>query len=67
MTPEYPPYIIVHADHGDPDCPGLLFAAPRDGGVADFKCNNCGAVVRTVSFAEVQATIEAMRDGRVKG
>ena len=46
-TPEYPEYIICHSDHGDPECCGLLFAVKHDGS-ADFRCNECGAIVRTV-------------------
>jgi hypothetical protein len=58
---DYPPYLIAHSDHGAPKCPGLLFAVARDGDdVADFMCNDCEVVVRTVPLAEVDATVEQM-------
>jgi hypothetical protein len=65
---DYPPYLIAHSDHGAPKCPGLLFAVAPDGDdVADFVCNECEAVVRTVPLAEVDATIEAMRADKGEG
>ena len=26
---EYPAFIVPHADYGDPECPGLVFAVVR--------------------------------------
>jgi hypothetical protein len=61
MARQSPPYLIPHSEHGEPHCPGFVFAIPRAGGVADFRCNDCGAVVCTVPLNYVAATILAMR------
>jgi hypothetical protein len=63
---EYPPFLIPHSDHGAPRCSGLLFPVTRDGR-ADFICNDCGAVVRTVPLAEVDAIVEQMRADKGEG
>jgi hypothetical protein len=60
LASEYPPYLIPHSENGEPHCPGLLFAVPREG-VADFECNDCGAVVFAVPLAEVPTAIQDMR------
>jgi len=65
---QHPPYMILHAEFGEPHCPGLLYAVLRDGGdLVDFECNDCGAIVRTVPASESAATIEAMREDRGDG
>ena len=55
-----PPAILVpHADHGDPECPGLLLPEVR-GDTAFLRCNDCGAVVRTVPAAEADQAMAEM-------
>ena len=49
--------IIGHADIGDPDCPGCIGPVIR-GDVADITCNECGTVVRSVPFADLQRTYD---------
>jgi hypothetical protein len=65
---QYPPYMILHAEFGEPHCPGLLYAVPRESGeLVDFECNDCGAIVRTVAASESASTIEAMREDNGDG
>jgi transcription initiation factor TFIIIB Brf1 subunit/transcription initiation factor TFIIB len=55
-----PPAILVpHADHGDPDCPGLILPEVS-GDQANLVCNDCGAVIRTVPASEAEQTLAQM-------
>jgi hypothetical protein len=56
---EYPAFIVPHADHGDPDCPGLIMVDCR-GDVADLVCNECGIVFRTLPASEADAALAEM-------
>ena len=56
---EYPIALVAHADHGDPECCGLLMPVVR-GDQADLVCNECGAILRTVPTAEAEQTLVAM-------
>ena len=44
---EYPKYIVPHADHSDPTCPGLILVFEHDEQAA-LMCNDCGTVFRTL-------------------
>ena len=57
---EYPLFLIPHAGHGKPDCRGVLWPAPREGGLTDFICSDCVAIVRTIPIAEVPEAIAVM-------
>src|SRR3954447_26557329 len=61
---EYPKYIIPHADHGDPECPGLIMADIR-GDTAELVCNDCGAVLSTVPAAEAESKLAEMASGEL--
>jgi tRNA(Ile2) C34 agmatinyltransferase TiaS len=51
--------IIPHSDFGNPECCGCLFGAVR-GGEADMRCNECVALIRTVSASDLERTLAEM-------
>ncbi len=51
---------VPHADHGDSECPGLLFGVV-DGDTAYIGCNDCDAVVRTMPADEVPWALRVPR------
>ena len=51
--------ILPHADFGDPECCGCIFAVLRGHNV-DIVCSECAAVVRTVSAADLPGTFNEM-------
>lgn len=51
---------IPHADFDDPECCGCLKGLIRDKDRAEIVCNECGAVVRVVPFADLQRTLDEM-------
>jgi hypothetical protein len=51
--------IIPHEDVADVDCRGCLEVRVREG-EADILCNECGAVIRKVAVAEVEAAMLEM-------
>jgi len=55
------PFLILHAGHGNDDCPGLLWPMRREGELAAFTCSECHDVVRVVPLTEVPAAVEGMR------
>ena len=60
-----PPAILVpHADHGDPECPGLILPEVN-GNTALLTCNDCGAVIRTVPASEAEQTLAQMASGEI--
>ena len=58
MAPEYP--ILAHADFGNPDCCGCIFAVNR-GEEADIACDECGAIIRTVLPADLRQKLDEMK------
>jgi hypothetical protein len=58
-VPEYPEYIVPHADHGDPECCGLIFPVLR-GNSADLVCNECGVIVRMVPASDADRVVSEM-------
>ena len=61
---EYPEWIVPHADHGDPDCCGLIFPDVR-ADEADLVCNECGFVLQTVPLADVDRAMLEMSAGEM--
>jgi hypothetical protein len=51
--------IIPHEDVADVDCRGCLAVCGREG-EAEIVCNECGAVIRKVAAAEVEAAMLEM-------
>ena len=58
FVPEYP-ILVGHSDYGDPECCGIVMPVER-GKHADLVCNECGAVIATVSASEAEATLLRM-------
>jgi hypothetical protein len=56
---EYPEYIVPHSDHGDSECCGLILPVLR-GDIADFVCNECGVVIRSVSVRDADRVLSEM-------
>jgi hypothetical protein len=50
---------IPHADFDDPECCGCLAVIVRDG-IAEFTCNECGAVVACAREADLSAALHAL-------
>src|SRR6266852_1613298 len=50
------PFEIYGRHVEDVDCCGCLIVRTREG-QADFVCNECGAVIRTVALGDVQAAM----------
>jgi hypothetical protein len=48
--------IVAHESVADVDCCGCLIVRTREG-QADFVCNECGSVIRTVAVADIDATM----------
>ncbi len=55
---EYP-ILVCHSDHGDPECCGIVVPVAR-GELADLKCNECGAVIATVSAGSAESSLLQM-------
>ena len=50
---------LPHCEFGDPDCCGCLTGVVR-GDQAEFVCNECGAIVRTVPAETLQKIIDEL-------
>jgi hypothetical protein len=59
-TPEPPPYLVGHSDHGDPECCGLILPAPA-ADAFQLRCNECGAVIGTAAATLAEAEEALMR------
>jgi hypothetical protein len=55
LSPDNLP-IVPHSDVGDEECYGCLYPVEH-GDEADLVCNECGALIQTVTIAEVEATL----------
>ncbi len=60
MRREYPAFVVPHSDHGDPECCGLIMAQLR-GDRADLKCNECGAILKTVQATKADDALGEMK------
>jgi hypothetical protein len=56
-----PAYILPHADFGDPECCGLLFAKKAGDGQAAITCNECGLILKTVPINQLRITLDQMQ------
>ena len=61
---EYPKWMVPHADHGDPECCGLILPK-MNGGIAELRCNECGVVLRTIPAAEVDNAMLELSSGDI--
>jgi hypothetical protein len=60
-----PPAILVpHADHGDPECFGLILPEVK-GDTAFLTCNDCGAVIRSVPAGDAEQELAKMASGEM--
>jgi len=48
--------VVPHEDVADVDCCGCLIVRTREG-QADFVCNECGGIIRTVAVADIEAAM----------
>ena len=55
---------LPHSSFGDPGCCGCLDGLVR-GSLAHIACNECGAILRTVSASTLRRTLDEMA-GRLK-
>lgn len=55
-----PPIPVLHADHGDLKCCGIIMAVERVDGQADLGCSECGVVVITVPGNIAERTLIEM-------
>src|ERR1700739_2608130 len=53
------PTTIPHSDFGDPECWGCLNGKVR-GDIAVIECNECSAIVRTVTATDLEKTLHEM-------
>jgi phage FluMu protein Com len=51
--------IVPHSDFGDEECCGCLYPVEH-GDQVDLVCNECGALIQTVSITEVEPTLLRM-------